>query len=709
MDGQLLGKTKGGNKVGGVATALQRLIFWPLDWLQSMRGHLFIWVPIFLGCGVALWFAVPFEPRMAHYAAMTVLFLLGFWGGIGAPDLVRPLCVGLCCVTLGALATGARAHWVAGPMIDFHYYGAVTGRVWEIDRAQSDALRITLTDVTLDNVADPPRFVRVSLQGAQTAPEPGEIVMLTAHLSAPEGPTEPSGFDFRRTAFFKGLGAVGYARSPVLLWQEAAARAQPIDRLRTHLSNALMAAIPNAAGAFASGAMTGDRSGITQDTVAALRDSNLAHLLAISGMNLAFLSGFVFMLLRYGLALIPWVALRVNSKKIAAVIALAVALFYLLLSGANVATTRAFLMIAVMLGAVLLDRKALTMRSVGISAVILLLWQPESLLDPGFQLSYAATAILIVGYNILDRQILARHLPRWMILVYATVLTSVLAGLATAPFAAAHFNRFTDYGLLANVLTAPAMSVLMASGALVAIFAPFGLAAPALWMLEQSARWILFIAHWVAGLEGSVTAITAPQPIVFPLMTMGGIWVLVWQGRLRWGGLPVLALAGVAWVLTPRPDILISKDGRLVGLMDDQGRAISTATGAGFSAQSWLLDDGDLATQGDAALRAGFFGPTVARSFAIGTVQGVVLIGKSAQDAFSSACLAYDLVILPVSIDPDMLPDGPCLRIDRDILDKTGALGGYWEEGGLTLYPTRKHPRLWHNDRPYLAPLRLTP
>ena len=129
-------------------------------------------------------------------------------------------------------------------------------------------------------------------------------------------------------------------------------------------------------------------------------------MLAISGMNMAFLTGFVFALFRYGLALIPYVALRVNTKKVAAVVSLAVALFYLLLSGANVATERAFIMISVVLGAVLLDRRALSLRSVALSAVVLLALRPESLLDAGFQMSFAATTALIAGFGALEGGVL---------------------------------------------------------------------------------------------------------------------------------------------------------------------------------------------------------------------------------------------------------------------------------------------------------------
>jgi competence protein ComEC len=106
--------------------------------------------------------------------------------------------------------------------------------------------------------------------------------------------------------------------------------------------------------------------------------------------------------------------------------------------------------------------------------------------------------------------------------LFTLVLSSVVAGLATAPFAAAHFNRFTDYGLLANLLTVPMMSVLMAAGAMAALLAPFGLAMPALWLMELAARWILFVAHWVAGLDGAVTPIPAPGPWAVPLIAAAG-------------------------------------------------------------------------------------------------------------------------------------------------------------------------------------------
>ena len=114
----------------------------------------------------------------------------------------------------------------------------------------------------------------------------------------------------------------------------------------------------------------------------------------------------------------------------------------------------------VVLGAVLLDRRAITLRTAGLAAILLLLARPESLLEPGFQMSFAATVALVSGFAAVDREVLLERWPRWAVPVFTLVASSVIAGFATAPYAAATFNRFTDYGLLANLLTVPVMGAL---------------------------------------------------------------------------------------------------------------------------------------------------------------------------------------------------------------------------------------------------------
>jgi competence protein ComEC len=685
-----------GNKVAPVGR-ISRVLLSPLDALQTARGTLFPWLAVLIGCGIGLWFSRETEPGPASYAAAALIVLAAAAFAWRGADLGRPLALGLAALAIGWLAAGVRVHSVAAPMLDFRYYGPVEGRIVHIDRSQSDALRLTLDQVTLREVSPDrtPVRVRVSLQGDQPwlEPLPGQVVILTASLAAPEGPVEPGAFDFRRMAFFDRLGAVGYTRTPVLLLEEPEDGALPIDRLRSYLTKGMLAHMDGQAGAFAAGAMTGDRSAITEETVTALRDSSLAHLLAISGMNMAFLTGFVFALFRYGLALIPYVALRVNTKKVAAVVSLGVAAFYLLLSGSNVATERAFIMISVFLGAVLLDRRALTLRSVAVAAMILLVARPETLMEPGFQMSFAATIALIVGFAALDGSIYRQRIPRWVMPVFTLVLSSLIGGLSTAPYAAAHFNRFTDYGLMANLLTVPVMgAIIMPAGAVAALMAPIGLAWLPLWVMEQGARWILFVAHWIAGLEGSVTAIPAPGPWVLPLLTLGAIWLILWRGRIQLVGVvPVLA-ALVLWLSADRPVLLISGDGKLVGLVGSEGRALSAARGGGFAAENWLQNDGDLAGQGLAASRPGFEGARGERWFDLDGLRGVVLTGKGAEAKLAASCRTGDLVVLAARAEA--VPPG-CRLIDQATLAETGPLAIWITTAGVRIEQTKGARRLW--------------
>lgn len=675
---------------------LRAIAMRPLLALEAARGQLLPFAAMAMGIGIGLWFALPREPAAVDYLlagggglALAALWLWGPWP-------LRPPAAFAAMLAVGFLAAGLRAQLVAAPMLEFRYYGPVEGRVVEIDRSTSDALRVTLDRVVLRDMAPArtPLRVRVSLHGDQLhAPQPGELLVMTAHLAAPEGPVEPGGFDFRRMAWFDQLGAVGYTRSPALLMEPPAAGEEVIARMRAWLSAAMRARIPGDAGAFAAGAMTGDRSGITQETVRALRDSSLAHLLAISGMNLAFLTGFVFWLVRTGIALVPPLALRVNARKVSAALSLAVALYYLLLSGSNVATERAFVMAAVVLGAVLLDRRAITLRSAALAAMILLALRPESLMEPGFQMSFAATVALIAGFRALDRRVLLGRWPRWTVPVFTLVASSAIGGFATAPFAAATFNRFADFGLLANLLTVPVMgAVVMPAGAMAVVLAPFGLAWLALRAMEWGVRWILGVAHWVAGLEGSVTMIPEPHAAALPLVALGGLWLAAWPGRARLAGAALVAAGLLAWPMAGRPELLISADGRLLGLMGPEGRALSAARGGGFAAESWLENDGDLATQEEAAARPGFAGPKQAREFVLTGLSGVALQGGGALEALPAACAAHDLVVIAAAVEA---PPAGCTVIDQTRLRRTGALALRVVDGRVEATATRARARVW--------------
>ncbi|MBU2888517.1 ComEC/Rec2 family competence protein [Celeribacter halophilus] len=662
--------------------ALTSLLQIPLDIVDRQHGRLFLWLPVCFAVGIGLFFAQSLEPSRVLLWALAGAGALALLALRRMPPRAAPLLIAVVAVICGFVNAGLRTHLVAEPVLGFRYYGPVEGRVIKIDRSASDALRLTLDEVVLRDVSPErvPARVRVSLHGRQdfVSPAPGMRLAMTAHLSPPPGPTEPGGFDFQRMAWFDRLGAVGYTRVPVL----RVAESDPtpllwVHQLRQSLSTALQSRLSGQIGAFSAAILTGDRSGISLGTAEALRGANLSHLLAISGLHMGLLTGAVFYALRLMLAMIPGAALTWPIKKIAAAGALAAGGFYLALSGFNVATERAFVMVSVMLVAVLLDRQAISLRAVALAALILLLIQPEVLPEPGFQMSFAATTALVAVFSIVRRMSLMTRWPRWLRGLATVVLSSAVAGIATAPVAAAHFNRISDYGLIANVTAVPVMgAVVMPSAVLALLLTPFGLQGLALAVMGQGIRWILFVAGTVSSWEGAVSRIAAPPPATLPLIALGGVFVILWRGRWQVLGVLPVAAGFLLWALHERPALLVSDDGGLVGRFSAEGRALSKPKGAGFAARVWLENDGDRPDQARAAAR-----PMPPLDVAGVRIKHVT--GRGWQEAAQTACRHADLVIVN-KVWEGARPE-PCLVIDLAVLRQSGALAFREERGALWL------------------------
>lgn len=657
-----------------------------------------LWLPVVMAAGIALYFTGSLAIAQDHLIWTVLLaagllclaLLLRGWAALGAAFL------GL---VIGgyALAQG-RTHVMQAPILGWAYYGTIEGRVVMMDRSASEALRVTLDQVTMPPIspARTPKLLRLSLHGpAQDGMhnplQIGDLIRVEARFLPPSSAAEPGGFDFQRHAYFLGLGAVGYTRQshvitghdPTGLW---------VTRARMHLSQAIQDRMAQGAGGFAAAILTGDRAGLQPADVEAMRDTNIAHLIAISGLHMGLLTGFVFTALRVILALYPPVALRYPTKKWAACAALVAGGFYLALSGGSVATERAYIQVAVMFAAVLCDRRAISLRSVAIAAMVVLIRRPETLLSPGFQMSFAATAALVVGFGAMTQMMRdrppARHpwLRRLLVMVFGVLASSILAGLATAPFAAWHFNRLTTYGLLANLIAMPIMgSLVMPLGVVAGVLAPFGLADLALYPMEQGLTVILAVAHELANWPRAVRMVVTPPAPLMPIFALGFVGVLIWQG---WGRL--VFVAPILWALAhwsdgTRPDVLIAPSGRVVGVLTDGGqRALSHARGEGFVVRMWLENDGDAADQEGAAARPLWRAEGLGQ---VAWIKGRSIWhgrGATARDAARAACLVHDVVIVADQGSGaaggqngqgrDHAPPQSCLYFDTDRLRVTGAV-----------------------------------
>src|SRR6266850_419638 len=233
---------------------------------------------------------------------------------------------------------------------------------------------------------------------------------------------------------------------------------------------------------------------------------------------MAVVAGVVFFAVRALLALIPGLTVSFPIKKSAAVAALFAATFYLLLSGAEVATQRSFLMTAVVLIAVMVDRRAVTFRTLAVAALIVLAIAPEALVHPSFQMSFAATLGLVALVQIGMPNLFASpdHSATARVALWGgrefvlLLLASLVAGLATTPYAAFHFHRVTPYGVLANLAAMPVVSALvMPAGLLGLVAMPFGFDGFFWWLMGVGIDWMIEVTQWVAGLPGAVGRMAA--------------------------------------------------------------------------------------------------------------------------------------------------------------------------------------------------------
>ena len=369
------------------------------------RERWVLWLPAALGVGIALYFTLRAEPPLWLgptwlALASACVFATRRWPG------ARVAAIAATVVGLGfAVAQWNALAWHApiltqriGPVV-------LTGRVLEAS-ALPTGQRLVLDRLDLARGGDQkvlPERVRVTVRSGDIV-SPGDRVRLRAVLMPPPSPALPGSFDFRRYAYFKGLGAVGYAVSKVTRMprSEAAAAALSmrgfklqVERLRHRIGGRVHSALPGSPGAVAAALMTGDRGAIPRADLAAMRDSGLAHLLAISGLHIGLLAALLFFTVRGLLALVAWLALRYPIKKWAAAAALIGALGYLLITGLTIPTQRAFLMTGIALFAVMLDRAVISMGLAAWAAVVVLLASPHSLLGPSFQLSFAAVVALM--------------------------------------------------------------------------------------------------------------------------------------------------------------------------------------------------------------------------------------------------------------------------------------------------------------------------
>lgn len=570
------------------------------------RERWLLWAPVAFGAGIGVYFSLPWEPPATAGIFVLAIATLLAWR-LRAKLILALVLLGVAFGAGGFAAAQLRTHLAAAPVLAKSYGPAgVTGRVVRVE-LRPDSPRVTLEHVSLKGLAEAatPARIRIKLRKGDVV-DIGDRIDVFAKLSPPSAPSAPGAYDFQRRSWFQGLGAVGFAMGRVRPAEEGGAEegwspALFMAALRLHMTERIRAALPGEAGAIAAALMTGDRSAISRESLDSMRDSGLAHLLAISGLHLGLVAATLFFGLRALLALSERLTLRHPIKKWAAVAAMAGSFAYLLLAGATVPTQRAFVMTGLVLLAVLLDRQAISMRLVAWAAIIILAIAPESMLGASFQMSFAAVVALVAFYEASRdrlrsvRTVFGRGLAA-RIGLYAggVATTTVIASFATGLIALHHFGRIAVYGLPANMLAVPLTALwVMPWAVIAAVLMPLGLEGLPLTMMGWGIDGLLWVAGGISAWPGAVRPVAALPVAGLVLAALGGLWLCLWRRRWRYAGLLGLA-AGLAslWV-QQGPDLLVSDDGRLMAVRMADGRlSVSERRRDKRTAEDWLEQEG---------------------------------------------------------------------------------------------------------------------
>lgn len=675
---------------------------------EAEAGRLAPWLAVGFGAGILLYFAAPSEPSVLAPAILIVALVALAWA-----SRERPVAFGFS-LALISIAAGFAIGCLRGALVAHPVLTRATGTVTlqgyveaRDTNERSERIVLRVTGRNGRGAEQVPDRVRIAFRRG-AAPEVGSHIETRAQLRPLIGPVRPGGYDYALGTYFDGIGATGFsfgrarampALEPVPWIVQARAA---VDAMRRSLTNRIRAIVPGETGAIAAALVTGERDAIAAETNEAMRVSGLYHVLSISGLHMALVAGALFALIRGGLALVPPLALRRPIKKWAAVAALFGVSFYLVLSGGEVATQRSFIMIAIVLGGVLVDRPAITVRTLSAAAFGVLLLQPEALLNPSFQMSFAATLALVALYERHVSLIATPPLPgggavahfsertlRWLMLGAAA---SLVAGIATAAYGAFHFHRVAPYSIVANLLTMPLISLVIMPGALLAVFLlPFGYDVYGWKIMGWGIDGMLTVAQWVAALPGADGRFAAFGAGTLLIVTAGILLLALPATRLRLAGVPLLVLGFLLAVTAPRPDILIDADGEVVAVRGQDGRlTILDAASGRFIADNWLAADADR-RKADKTIAAGFKCDDQGCVARMG--DGAIIAVARRHEAFADDCREAAFLITRLEAPP------ACRApvIDRRTLATTGALSLRRVDGAWIAEPARAP----YADRPW--------
>lgn len=673
-----------------------------------------------MALGVGLYFSLPFEPPLSF------LFISPFVVGLLFLFRQTVFLAALLALTLGFNAAQLEARSLGTVLLDQRLpTTSMTGLLYRTE-SLPEGTRLTLKNPSVSKYGEkkPLSFVRVKVhESFRDLPPAGSLVNLWGPLWPPGEPVLPGGYDFRRHAFFKQISASGFSYGALRLLKSEPLPLSSRDHLylflektRRLLSTMAFERLPADEAPMTSALLTGSQASIDKDVMRAMRLSGLSHLLSISGVHVSMIALLLYVPFRAFLALFPWIALRWPIKKISAAISILGTSLYTLLVGADAPTVRSALMTGIVMFAILTDRKAMSLRLVMVAALFIILAAPSSVMGPSFQMSFAAVLAMVAAYEKrLDAAMktgIVFELPAWIAGFWKQgrdiLLTSLIATAATTPFTLYHFQNFSFYGVIANMVAIPLTTLwVMPCLLLVYLTAPLDLAG---WFLSGAGLGIkatIWIAETVAAWPFSQFFMPPMPDWAFGLFVLGGLWVCLWQGRIKWFGVLPLLIACLYPLTVTAPSVLIAPDGSLWGVRLEDGRlAVFGEKQNRFILSQWQqnLQNAEAVFYSPNALPNDLQELTCEKESCLYTHQGfsmIFLMKKAKKETREAACAGKNQAVMaPFSLPNCRIP----IVIDKTALDSLGAHSLTFTRSGPQIKTVRKpnEQRPWTASTQYL-------
>ncbi|HEX8840014.1 MAG TPA: ComEC/Rec2 family competence protein [Sphingomicrobium sp.] len=571
--------------------------------LERERAQLPLWSVVGFGSGIAVWFTLnrPWQWQ-AFLCLALAASLFGF--GLGKGRTGAALGWFAMAAAIGCGLVWVRANAVAAPRLARVQIASIVADVRAVDPLVArETVRLTLHPRT----PGLPPIIRVNVRDEDmpVGLRSGAVVSLRARLMPPPPMTVPGSHDFARDFWFAGIGASGRSFGRVQVLRPAAQSG--IESLRNRLDQHIRKQLPGPSGTIATAFATGNQNAISEEDADAMRRGGIAHLLSVGGLHITAVIGLTMFLTLRILALSEFLALRLNLLVIAAGAGAVAAIGYTLLTGSQVPMVRSCIVAVLVLAGMALGREAISLRLLAVSGLLILALQPEAIVGPSFQMTFAAVGAIIALHSSrwAQRWFQRRDEHRVRRIVRAAaglVVTGAAVELCVMPFVLFHFHRAGAYGVFANVLAIPLTELLIMPLEALSLFLDcFGIGQPAWAVTGWTIDLLLGLAHTVAA---HTRLITVPQMpgIALGLLTLGLLWICLWTTRMRALGLLPAVIGALLTLLAPRPDLLVTGDGRHLAVVSSDGTPLILRERAGDYVRSLFAEasgfDGDPAELG---------------------------------------------------------------------------------------------------------------